>query len=112
MGLWGSPLPYVHLPHLEETAHPSQAQWAKTASGADVAGTGLHRQPPHPIPELKVDLTPMDGRNKAAAAPLPAKISIWKASLQLGPSPSPGVMLRKLGPVSDTSPCAVPPAKT
>lgn len=67
---------------------------------------------PTPFLKLKVDLKPMDGRNKAAAAPLPAKISIWKASLQLGPSPSPGVMLRKLGPVSDTSPCAVPSAKT
>lgn len=42
---------------------------------------------PSPSLKLKVGPKPMDGGDEAAAAPPPAKISIWKASLQLGPLP-------------------------
>lgn len=37
----------------EEKAHPFQAGRAKTASGADVAGTGPHWELSQPIPEAE-----------------------------------------------------------
>lgn len=66
-----------------------------------------------PTPSPKLSGPRAYGRDQAAAAPVSAKISIWKASLQLGPLP-PGavVMTRSLGPVSDTSLHEVPPAKS
>ena len=87
-GPWGFPSPLTaRLPHPEERADPCQAQWAAAPSGADVAGVASPSGLPTPSLKLKVGLEPMGGWNKATAAPLPAKISIWKASLQLGPSP-------------------------
>ena len=104
-GLRGFPSPHSTSP----SSRRESWAWAAAPSGADVAGVASPSGLPTPSLKLKVGLKPMGGWNEATAAPQPAKISIWKASLQLGPSPAcAGVMMRKLGPVSDTS----PPAKT
>ena len=87
VGHGGSPLPSPHV-SLIQKREPTPAR---------LNGLQLHLVPtwqgwppsslPTPSLKLKVGLEPMGGWNKANAAPLPAKISIWKASLQLGPSP-------------------------
>ncbi|KAF6306548.1 hypothetical protein mRhiFer1_008649 [Rhinolophus ferrumequinum] len=94
-------------------AYPSQDGRAKTASGADVAGDGLHWGPPQPIFEAESGPRAHGRRRQGGCSSTACQDQHLESFSAAGaPSPSAGVMIRKLGPVSDTSFYAVSPAKS
>lgn len=92
---------------------PVSAGRAETASGADVAGTGLPWEPPQPIPEAESGPQAHGQRRRGGCSSSACQDQHLETFSAAGaPSPSTGAVIRKLGPVSDTSFYAISPAKS